>query len=163
MLRDNEVKKMIINKCTKPSFEVIGKEGSTDEGPGFFKNLWKEATDNFAIIEKLAVRDPQKGIKGAWGIMSDKSRSFRPWENNFSEGLYLAGIECIKGSEVPDGFKKWIVPGSEYIYVLNEGADTFMNVINYMKENAIPLVGAAYDYSSFEDGKDYIYFPIKRL
>ncbi len=34
------------------------------------------------------------GMAGIWGAMSDFSRTFRPWEEGFSKGLYLAGVEC---------------------------------------------------------------------
>lgn len=37
--------------------------------------------------------------------MSDFSRSFHPWED-FSKGLYLAGVECSDDAEAPDG---WII------------------------------------------------------
>lgn len=57
--------------------------------------------------------------------MSDFSHAFSPWENGFSQGLYLAGIECPDDAEAPDGWTKWVVPGYEYIYVVNESNDTF--------------------------------------
>ena len=31
---------MNVKKCFKPSFTVIGKEGSTNDGSGFIQRLW---------------------------------------------------------------------------------------------------------------------------
>lgn len=36
-------------------------------------------------------KDDNGNICGIWGVMSDFSRSFQPWENGFAKGLYLAG------------------------------------------------------------------------
>lgn len=50
--------------------------------------------------------------------MSDFSRSFHPWENHFTKGLYLAGVECAPDAEPPAGWSKWVMPGFEYLRVL---------------------------------------------
>lgn len=57
---------MTIEKCVKPSFTVIGKEGSTDEGSGFIQRLWEDANAHFGEIEQLAKRD-DRGICAACG------------------------------------------------------------------------------------------------
>lgn len=111
----------------------------------------------------LAKKDDQGNIIGIWGVMSDFSRAFNPWENGFSQGLYLAGVECVPDSEAPDGWTKWVVPGYEYIYVENENMETFQKVIKYLDENNISLVGAVHDFNCPASGKGYMFFPIRRL
>ena len=38
---------MDIKKCTKESFSVIGKEGSTNDGDGFIDKLWVNANNHY--------------------------------------------------------------------------------------------------------------------
>ncbi|MCM1007219.1 MAG: GyrI-like domain-containing protein [Ruminococcus flavefaciens] len=153
---------MKIQKITKESFAVIGKEGSSSEGNGFIQRLWTEANAHVGEIQHLAKKDENGNIAGIWGAMSDFSRSFKPWEN-FNEGLYLAGIECNNDSEAPDGWTKWIIPGYEYICAECEEDDTFSQVIQYMRDNDIELAGAVHDFTCTQTGKNYMFFPIKRL
>lgn len=54
------------------------------------------------------LKDENGNISGIWGAMSDFSRSFQPWED-FSKGLYLAGVECNEDAEAPDGWTKWVI------------------------------------------------------
>lgn len=145
------------------SFCVIGKEGSTLDGEGFIARLWEEANSRFAEVEHLALRDERGVYAGFWGAMSDLSHSFAPWEENFSRGLYLAGVQCDLLAQPPKGWIKWIIPAYEYIYVENEAPDTFACVIEYMRENGLELVGAAHDYTCPETGKGYIFFPVRKL
>ncbi len=154
---------MKFEKCVKESFVIIGKEGSTKDGDDFIKTLWREATLHFNEVERLAKKDEHGAILGFWGAMSDFSRSFDPWQDGFSQGLYLAGVECDDDAEAPDGWCKWVVPGYEYLYVENAGNDTFANGIGYMQENGIPLVGAVHDYNCPQTGTGYLFFPIRRL
>nr|WP_302598949.1 GyrI-like domain-containing protein [uncultured Cellulosilyticum sp.] len=154
---------MKLERCKKEAFVVIGKEGSTKEGEGFIQKLWDDANTNFNEVAHLAKRDNSGNILGIWGAMSDFSRSFNPWENDFSEGLYLAGVECNDNTEAPKGWSKWVIPGYEYLYVENEGRNTFPNVIKYLQENDIPLVGAVHDFNCPQTGKGYMFFPIRRL
>ena len=94
--------------------------------------------------------------------MSDISRSFKPWEDDFSKGLYLAGVECFDDAKAPDGWTKWTIPGYEYIVVENhEGV--FEETIRKINEKGISLVGAVHDYTDPATGKDYLYFPIREL
>lgn len=154
---------MKINKCEKESFVVIGKEGTTEDGNGFVQRLWIDANAHFNEVAHLAKKDGDGKLLGIWGAMSDFSHSFQPWENNFSQGIYLAGVECDDNAEAPNGWAKWIIPGYEYIYVENEGNDTFGKVIKYLEENGIPLAGAVHDFNCPETGKGYMFFPIRRL
>lgn len=154
---------MKIEKCKKESFVVIGKEGSTLDGQGFIQKLWENANTHFNEVQPLAKKDENGQLLGIWGAMSDLSRSFRPWEDNFSKGLYLAGVECDDWAEAPDGWTKWTIPGYEYIYVEVEDENTFSNVLNHMSLNGFTLAGAVHDFTCPETGKNYMFFPISVL
>ncbi len=154
---------MEIKRCVKDAFVVIGKEGSTEDGEGFIARLWEDANGHFHEVAHLAKRDENGNIGGIWGVMSDFSRTFLPWEDGFSRGLYLAGVECEDGTEAPAGWVKWVVPAYEYLYVENEDGSTFSKVIAYLEENHIPLAGAVHDFTCPETGKGYLFFPISRL
>ncbi|MCM1187884.1 MAG: GyrI-like domain-containing protein [bacterium] len=153
---------MIIEKCVKDSFTVIGKEGSTSDGEGFIQKLWEDANTHFEEIRHLAKKDENGNIGGIWGAMSDFSRSFRPWED-FSRGLYLAGAECEDDAEAPDGWVKWRIPGYEYIYVECEDGDTFSKALAYLKDNNLSLAGAVHDFTCPQTGKNYLFFPIRKV
>lgn len=155
-----------IKKCIKSTFSVIGKEGSTVEGKDFINNLWQNANKHFDEIESLAKKDEKGSIVGIWGLMSDFSRSFNTWEDNFTKGLYLAGVEVRDDVETPNNWIKWIVPATEYLYVKvdKEYKKTFDYVLNHMNDNDIKLAGAVFDYNCPEEnGQLYLFFPIKRL
>jgi len=154
---------MNLKRIKKESFVVIGKEGSTLDGKGFVEKLWLDANAHFDEIEHLVKKDANGKLCGIWGVMSDFSRTFLPWQNNFSEGLYLAGVECKEDAIAPSGWTKWIIPGYEYLYVECEEDYPFNKVIAYMQENNISLEGAAYDYTCPTTRKDFIFFPIKKL
>lgn len=154
---------MEINRCTKSSFVVIGKEDATTDGEGFIQKLWADANGHFNEVADLAKKDEEGNLLGIWGAMSDMSRSFLPWEDGFTKGLYLAGVECVEDAEAPAGWTKWVIPGYEYLWVEREGGDTFPQVIKYMDENQISLVGAVHDFTCPETGKNFMFFPIGRL
>lgn len=153
---------MKIEKCEKESFIVIGKEGATTDGTGFIQKLWNEANSHFGEIEHLAKKDEEGNFCGIWGAMSDFSRSFHPWED-FSNGLYLAGIECNDDAEAPDGWTKWVIPSYEYIYVERENDSIFPEVIQYLQTHDIVLAGAIHDFTCPLSGKGYMFFPIRKL
>ena len=154
---------MEINKCIKEAFTVIGKEGSTAEGEGFIQRLWEDANSHFSEVRHLAKKDENGGIAGIWGAMSDLSRSFRPWEDNFSKGLYLAGVECDDDAEAPEGWTKWVIPGYEYLYTECEDGNTFPEMIDYMEKNDLSLAGAVHDFTCPQTGKQYMFFPVRKL
>lgn len=155
---------MKINRCIKKSFEVIGKEGSTDLGSDFVLKLWEDANTHFNEIAHLAKKDEEDNILGVWGAMTDFTRSFRPWQDHFTKGLYLAGVEVVDGAPVPTGWVKWKVPSYEYLYVKCDEPEVFSKMISYMAENKIELVGAVHDYNCpKENGQAYMFFPIKNL
>ena len=154
---------MKINKCTKASFSVIGKEGSTRNGKGFILKLWKDVNEHYSEILNLVKKDDKDNLVGIWGLMSDFSKQLKPWEDNFSKGVYLAGVEVDSLAVAPVGWKKWNVPSFEYLYVENNSETTFSDVISYIKEKKLNLVAAAFDYVSPLTNIEYIYFPIKKL
>lgn len=151
-----------MDKVIKKAFVVIGKEGSTLDGEGFIQKLWDDANGHFAQVAHLAKRDENGNLVGIWGAMSDLSHSFQPWEDGFSKGLYLAGVECVDNAEAPDGWTKWMIPGYEYLVVENhDGA--FGDTIRQMNEEGIALVGAVHDYTDPATGTGYLYFPIRKV
>jgi len=154
---------MELLKCVKEAFTVIGKEGSTKDGEGFIQRLWEDANSHFHEVAHLAKKREDGSLAGIWGAMSDFSRSFLPWEDGFSKGLYLAGVECGDHAEPPAGWTKWVIPGYEYIYVENENDGVFSEVLGYLQENGIPLAGAVHDFNCPETGKPYLFFPVRRL
>lgn len=157
---------MEIKKCIKESFSVIGKEGSTKDGSDFVGRLWEDANNHFSEIKTLAKKDESGNILGVWGLMSDFSRSLMPWEENFTKGLYLAGVEVMNNIEAPENWVKWTVPTFEYLYArVDKGYEnSFSYVLNYMKTNDIKLEGAVFDYNCPEEnGQLYLFFPIRRL
>ena len=149
-------------KCVKETFSVIGKEGSTDSGEGFIQRLWEDANSHFNEIQHLSKKDGDGNIVGIWGAMSDFSRSFMPWENGFTRGLYLAGVECDMTAEAPEGWTKWVIPSCEYIYAENE-EDVFPEMLEYLSENGMELAGAVHDFTCPKTGKSYMYFPINKI
>ena len=81
---------MRIEKVSKDSFVVIGKEGSTLDGNGFIQRLWQDANTHFDEIADLAKRDETGNLVGIWGAMTDFSRSFKPWDD-FNRGFFWRG------------------------------------------------------------------------
>ena len=153
---------MKIERCTKESFVVIGKEGSTADGAGFISKLWDDANCHFQEIQHLVKKDASGNMCGIWGAMSDFSRSFEPWED-FCKGLYLAGAECRDDAEAPAGWTKWTIPGYEYIYAACEEEDCFSSVMKYLEEHDIPLAGAVHDFTCPQTGRNYMFFPVRKL
>ena len=154
---------MKIAKYIKETFSVIGKEGSTENGPGFVQNLWADANSHFVEVAHLAKKEENGNLTGIWGAMTDFSRTFLPWEDCFSKGLYLAGVECWEDAQPPEGWTKWVIPGSEYLLVECDHDTVFPEMITYLQENNIPLAGAVHDFTCPKTGKNYMFFPIRRL
>ena len=147
-------------RIAKDAFCVIGKMGSTDDGPDFIQRLWQDANGHFDQVEHLARRDGRGNLMGVWGIMTDFGFKFQPWEDDFSRGLYLAGVEAEPEAAAPRGWKKWIVPGFEYWKIKVEGPDTFRRTIAWMEERHQPLAGAVQDFTDPATGENYMLFPI---
>ena len=66
-------------------------------------------------------------------------------------------------AEAPEGWVKWTVPGYEYAYVANAGMDAFAEVLQQLAESGVALAGAVHDFHDPKDGRDYVYFPVRRL
>ena len=152
---------MGVSRVVKQRFTVIGIEGSTNDGGGFIEKLWNEANSRFAEIMDLCKRDEDGGFVGFWGVMSDFTRSFKPWEG-FSKGLYLAGAECEDEAGAPNGWTKWVVPAFEYLCFDCEKFK-FEQALDYMRDHGFSLAGAVHDFTDPRTGKGYIYIPIKKL
>ena len=129
----------------------------------FYSEIMGRRNSHFNEVQQLAKKDETGNIVGIWGAMSDFSLSFKPWEDNFSKGLYLAGIECIDNAEAPEGWTKWVIPAYEYIHAECESGETFPQVINYLNQNNISLVGAVHDFTCQQTGKSYMFFSIKKI
>lgn len=145
---------------TKPAFSVIGKEGSSRDGEGFVPRLWQEANGHFSEIAHL-VRMNGGIPTGIWGAMTDFSRSFLPWENDFSEGLYLAGAECGDDALPPEGWVRWNVPGFEYRCVSAE--IPFREALAAFLAEGYALAGAVQEFTDPAAMESWLCFPVKRL
>ena len=145
----------------KEAFAVIGKEGSTREGEGFIARLWQQANKSFPQVEGLAKRGADGSFAGFWGLMSDESRRFQPWEDGFTRGLYLAGVEAKDSAEAPAGWTKWTAPAREYL-VADPGPEAFRQALEYIRARGWSLAGAVYDFTDPATGGNRQYFPIDR-
>lgn len=153
---------MFFERIIKPSFTVIGMEGSTDQGPGFIQSLWETANSRFGEVAALAKKNDDGSLAGVWGAMTDFSRSFRPWENGFSRGLYLAGVECTDNAQPPQGWTKWVIPGYEYVKISGEG-DIFVTGLIYLEQEDLTLCGAVHDFTDPATGQTAMLFPVRKL
>lgn len=146
---------------TLASFTAIGISGSTDEGEGFIRRLWDRANSRFGEVAYLALCD-ENGAPRVWGLMSDMSMSFAPWEDGFTRGRYLAGVEVAPDAAAPEGWEKWTSPAYEYIAAPADAPDAFPRALTYLSENGYVLAGAAYD-RIVPGAGGYIYLPVRRL
>lgn len=146
---------------SKPAFSVTGKEGSTKDGEGFIARLWQAANESFQEVAPLAKKNPDGSFAGFWGLMSDEGRNFKPWEDSFTRGLYLAGVEAEDGIETPAGWVKWTVPAREYM-IAPAGPDAFREALAYIEEQGWALAGAVYDFTDPGSGESFQYFPIDK-
>lgn len=94
--------------------------------------------------------------------MTDFSRSYKPWTEHFTRGLYLAGVECIDNAIAPDGWTRWTVPTFEYLAVESWTENIFSTTIAFMKENKLPLAGSVHDFTEPKTGKAFMLFPMRR-
>ena len=152
-----------MERWIKPGFAVIGLEGSTAEEPDVVKRLWAEANRRFGEVAHLAARTPEGALVGVWGAMSDASRAFRPWEEDFRVGLYLAGVECRADAQPPAGWTRWDVPGFEYVRVPADAPDVFRSTLAALAAQGLSLAGAVQDFTDPATGQGSMCFPIRRL
>ena len=137
--------------------------GSTKDGAGFIQRLWEDANGHFGEVAHLAKKTADGQLAGVWGAMTDFSRSFRPWEDNFSSGLYLAGVECVDDAQPPEGWVKWQVPGFRYVVVSNADGRAFEEGLAWLRAQGLTLAGAVQDFTDPATGEGYMLFPTERL
>ncbi len=116
-----------------PRIAIIGKEGLCTKEKNIVQNLWQQANSNFSEIADLGMKNADGSFVGFWGAMSDETMSFMPWTDDFSRGLYLAGIEVYEDTPFPDGWVKWVTPARKYLVteVTPESyGGTFRNLTN---------------------------------
>lgn len=58
---------------------------------------------------------------------------------------------------------KWVIPGYEYLVAACDHDGVFPEAIAYLDENKIPLAGAVHDFTCPRTGKNYMFFPIRKL
>lgn len=147
-----------------PEITVIGREGLCTEEKNIAGELWAQANGHFAEVAALGKKTPDGAYAGFWGAMSDESRSFRPWENGFRRGLYLAGVETEADAEAPEGWTKWVLPARTYL-VAEVTPETYGEVFREVIQSMIParglrLCGAVCDFTEPSTGKNRLYFPV---
>jgi len=147
----------------KDSFFVLGKLGSSRDGDGFVRRLWADANAHFDEVSRFAVRNPKGVPVGCWGAMSDFGMHFLPWEEDFTKGFYLAGVECTADAEVPDGWSKWKIPAFRYLRVECSTENPFRDGLQLLKDAGYALAGAVQDFTDPATGTNYMCFPILRL
>ena len=152
-----------MERIVKPAFAVIGIEGSTKDGPGFITGLWNVANSRVGEVSHLAKTNPDGTLCGIWGAMTDMSRSFQPWEADFSRGLYLAGVEVHDDAQPPRGWTRWDVPGYEYIRLERDNQFCFARGLALLRDEGLSLAGAVHDFTDPATGTGYMLFPIRRL
>lgn len=152
-----------MERIVKPAFAVIGMEGSTADGPGFIAALWEKANACFPEVAHLAKANEDGSLAGIWGAMTDLSRSFLPWEDGFTKGLYLAGVEVCDDAQPPAGWIRWDIPGFEYIRVENNAPDVFPRTLDMLAQEGLALISAVHDFTDPVTGKGYMLFPVRRL
>ena len=154
---------MNVELISKSAFVVIGREGSTADGEGFVQQLWAEANAHFDEVAPLVKRDENGVSVGFWGAMTDFSRSFRPWEKDFSQGLYLAGVECNDDAQPPEGWVRWDIPAFSYLRAECTSPTLFTDMLAYLDAQNLKLAGAVQDFADSKTGKNYMYFPIRTM
>lgn len=152
-----------MERWVRPGFPVIGLEGSTEDGAGFVERLWQEANGRFHEVAALAETGADGQLAGVWGAMTDPSRTFAPWTENFTCGLYLAGVECRVDAVPPTGWTRWEIPGFEYVRVKADGPETFRRTLERLAAEGLPLAGAVQDFTDPTTGQAYMCFPVRKL
>ena len=147
----------------KDAFSVIGKEGSTSDGPDFIQKLWADANAHFSEVRALAKRDEARPARWLLGSHVRLFPLFRALGGQFQQGAVPGRCECEDGAQAPQGWTKWTIPGYEYLCVQAEGESTFSQVLEFMKSQGIPLAGAVQDFTCPTTGTNYMLFPIRLL
>ena len=148
-----------------PEIAVIGKEGLCTKEKNVVQELWRQANSNFNDVADIAMKNEDESYVGFWGAMSDETMSFLPWTDDFSRGLYLAGVEVYQDTPVPEGWAKWIMPARKYIVTdvdPKSYGETFRNVIfSLIPELGMKLAGAVCDFTEPASGQNKLFFPVE--
>ena len=148
-----------------PKIAVIGKEGLCTKEKNIVQNLWQQANSNFSDIADLGMKNADGSFVGFWGAMSDETMSFIPWADDFSRGLYLAGVEADEDTAVPDGWVKWIMPARKYL-VTEVTPDSYGEIFRSVMNSLVPelgmkLAGAVCDFTEPASGQNKLFFPVE--
>ena len=147
-----------------PKIAIIGREGLCTKEKNVVQELWQQANANFSDVAELGMKNADGSYVGFWGAMSDVTRSFQPWEDGFTRGLYLAGVEVNEDALVPDGWVKWVLPARKYLVteVTPESyGEIFRNVIDSLiPELGMKLAGAVCDFTEPATGQNKLFFPV---
>ena len=147
-----------------PEIAIIGKEGLCTKEKNVVQDLWRQANSNFGEIAELGMKHADGSFVGFWGAMSDEAMTFLPWTDDFSRGLYLAGIEVYEDTPVPEGWVKWVMPARRYLVTEVDPesyVETFQNVVNHLiPELGMKLVGAVCDFTEPATGQNKLLFPV---
>lgn len=146
---------------------VIGIEGFCTKNTNVVSELWKTSNVNFSDVAQLGMKEKDGSYVGFWGLMSDVTRNYLPWDNDYSTGYYLAGIEVYNDTPVPDGWTKWILPRRTYLVIEIEN-NKYQETLWYGIKEEIPklgykLSGAVCDYTKPKTGKNSLFFPISKI
>ena len=147
-----------------PEIAIIGKEGLCTKEKNVVQDLWQQANSNFGDIADLGMKNADGSYVGFWGAMSDETMTFLPWTDDFSRGLYLAGVEVYEDTPVPEGRVKWIMPARKYI-VTDVARESYGETFRYVIYSLIPelgmkLAGAVCDFTEPTTGQNKLFFPI---
>lgn len=145
---------------------VIGKEGLCTKDHNIVSQLWQEANTHFAEIADLGMKEADGSYVGFWGLMTDKTRQYQPWEDGFSTGLYLAGLEVANACPAPEGWVKWAVPERDYLIVEIENGQyqaAFTVGLEELPRRGCRLSGAVCDYTEPRTGKNFLFFPYEKV
>ena len=147
-----------------PKIAIIGKEGLCTKEKNAVQDLWQQANFNFREIAELGMKNADGYYVGFWGAMSDEKRSFLPWTEDFSRGLYLAGLEVHEDTPVPAGWVKWVMPARKYL-VTEVTPDSYGEIFRSVMNSLIPelgmkLAGAVCDFTEPATGQNKLFFPV---
>ena len=147
-----------------PRITIIGREGFCTKEKNAVRDLWEQARMHFREVADIGMKNADGSYVGFWGAMSDETRSFLPWTDGFSRGLYLAGIEVYEDTAAPAGWVKWVMPARKY-FVTEVDPDsyeeTFRKVIYHLlPELGMKLAGAVCDFTEPATGQNKLFFPV---
>ena len=148
-----------------PETAVIGIAGLCTKERNIAADLWAQANRRFGEVAALGLKKEDGSFAGFWGAMSDEAMRFLPWEDGFSRGLYLAGVQTAADAEAPEGWTKWILPARRYL-VADVTPQRYGEVFSDTIRRVIPamglrLSGAVCDFTDPATGQAKLYFPVE--